>query len=244
LLKQGKRKFFFLTVDYAFGHAMQREATKVIEEYGGTVVGSVLHPYGATDYASYMVQAQASGAEVLAFATSGTDFQNALKQAAEFGLAESGMTLLGLNPHITDVHGVGLQVAQGLLVADAWNWDVDEPSRAFAARFLERAHVMPTALITSEYSAVRHYLQAVEKAGTKDAKTVMKTMQEMPVDDFYADGGTLRPDGRMVHRWLYLFKVKTPAESKGPWDLYDVVAKVPGKDYFRPMSNGGCPLTQ
>ncbi|HYH18187.1 MAG TPA: ABC transporter substrate-binding protein [Azospirillum sp.] len=233
--------WYFLTVDYAFGHALEKDVADVVKANGARVVGAVRHPLNNADFSSFLLQAQGSGAKVVALANAGNDTINAIKQAQEFGLTQGGQTLAALLMFITDVHALGLQAAQGLVLVDGWNPERDDDSRAFAKKYMAKTGKMPTMIQVGNYSAVRHYLKAIEAAGTDEAKAVMAKMRETPVNDAFAKGGTLRADGRMVHD-MYLMQVKTPAESKGPWDYYKVLATIPGDQAFRPLDKGGCPL--
>jgi len=233
----------FLTVDYAFGHALEQSLTEVLKANGAKITGSVRHPLNNADFSSYLLQAQASQAKVIALANAGGDTTNAIKQAQEFGLPQGGQTLASLLMFPTDVHSLGLQAAQGLVLMDGWNADRDDDSRAFAKAYMAKTGKMPSMIQTGSYSAVRHYLKAIEAAGTDEAKTVVNKMREMPVNDAFAKGGKLRADGRMVHD-MYLMQVKSPAESKGPWDYYKVLTTIPGDEAYRPMDKGGCPLVK
>ena len=240
VMKLGGKSWFFLTADYAFGQALQRDASHAVEAGGGTVVGSVKHPFGATDYSSYLIQAQSSPAQVVAFADAGSDFANAAKQAVEFGLPASGKTLAALQVTITDVPALGLQTVAGILFTESWYWDLDDRTRAFGQRFFKVRNAMPTAYQAGVASAVGHYLRAVRDAGTADATVVMEKMRATPVDDFFTRHGVIRPDGRMVHD-MYLMRFKKPEDSTGKWDLYHLEATIPGDEAFRPMSAGACP---
>lgn len=239
LLKRGSRSWFFVTADYAFGQSMQRETMRVIAAAGGKVAGAVLAPQNTSDFSSYLLQAASSGADTIAFANVATDFINAVKQAHEFDLAE-GRTLTGLLVFISDIHSIGLTLARGLLLTESFYWDLDDETRAWSARFTARTGKVPTQVNAGNYSAVLHYLKAVRAAGTTEAAAVADKMRELPIEDFMTHGGRARADGRVV-RDLYLFKVKDPAESKGPWDLYTPIATIPGEQAFRPLSDGGCP---
>ncbi len=239
----GRDTWFFLTVDYAFGHSLEADATKAVLAAGGKVLGSVRHPLNTSDFSSYLLQAQASGAKVVAFANGGGDMINAIKQANEFGLIRGGQSVVSLLVFISDVHSMGLQTAQGLKFVTAFYWDRDEESRAWSKRFLERHKAMPTMAQASVYSAIRHYLKAIAAAGTDEAKAVMAKMREIPVDDFYAKNGRLREDGRLVHD-MYFAEVKNPSESKEPWDDYNILGVIPGAGAFRSLEEGGCPLVR
>jgi branched-chain amino acid transport system substrate-binding protein len=240
IVAAGGTKWFFLAADFAFGAAMQRDATAALTQAGGTVVGSVKAPLGETDFSSYLLQAQSSGANVLALANGGIDLINSIKQAAEFGLTtQQRVVALALN--ITDVHALGLDKAGGILVTEGFYWDHDDASRAWSRRFFERQHAMPAQSQAGTYSATLQFLKAIKAAGTTDPDAVAAEMHSLPVDDAFTHGGHLRPDGRMVHD-MFLMQVKTPAESHYPWDYYTTLATVPGDQAFRPSSAGGCPL--
>jgi len=240
LVAEGHDSWFFITVDYAFGYSLEADASAAVKAAGGKVLGSVRHPLNTSDFSSYLLQAQASGAKVVALADSGGDMINATKQANEFGITRN-QSLASMLVFITDVHSMELKVAQGLRLVTAFYWDRDDETRAWSKRFFERQHAMPTQTQASTYSAIRHYLKSVEAAGTDEAKAVMAKMREIPVNDFFAHNGHLRQDGRLVHD-MYFAQVKTPAESTGPWDYYKILATIPGDQAFRPMSEGGCPL--
>jgi branched-chain amino acid transport system substrate-binding protein len=241
LVAQGQDTWYFITVDYAFGHSLEADATAAIVAGGGRVLGSVRYPLNSSDFSSYLLAAQASGAKVVALANAGSDMINATKQANEFGLTKAGANIVALVVFLTDIKSVGLQGAQGLKFVTSFYWNRDDASRAWSKKFFERHHQMPTMAQAGVYSAVRHYLRAVAAAGTDEAKAVMAKMKETPVDDFFAPGGKLREDGRLVHD-MYFVQVKTPAESTGPWDFYKVLATIPGEKAFRPIEEGGCPL--
>jgi len=241
IVLQGGDSWFFLTADYAFGHAMQRDATRFIEASGGKVIGSVRHPLGTADFASFLLQAQSSRAKIVGIVNGGSDMTNSIKQAAEFGIARGGQRLAAISAVITDVHAVGLADAQGLLLAESFYWDRTEESRQWSKRFFARRGAMPTQMQAGVYSAVMHYLKAVNALGSDEAKAVVAKMRDMPIHDFFADSGLLRADGRMVHD-MYLVEVKKPKESHYPWDYYKILKTIPGEEAFRPMSEGGCPL--
>jgi branched-chain amino acid transport system substrate-binding protein len=243
MVKRGEDSWFFITADYAFGMALERDAANVVKELGGKVIGDVRHPLNSSDFSSYLLQAQASKAKVVALANAGGDTTNALKQASEFGLMKSGQKLIALLLEITDVHSLGLQAAQGLILTDAFYWDRDDETRAFSKRFNEKVGHMPTMIQAGLYSATMHYLKAIEAIGTDEAPKVMAQMRATPINDFFAKNGKIRIDGRMVHD-MYLFEVKKPEESKGEWDLYKLLATVPGDEAFRPLDKGGCPLVK
>jgi branched-chain amino acid transport system substrate-binding protein len=240
IVAEGRDTWFFITVDYAFGHSLEADASAAVKAAGGKILGSVRHPLNTADFSSYLLQAQASGAKVVAFANGGGDMVNATKQANEFGLTKN-QTIVSLLVFISDVHSMQLQAAQGLKFVTAFYWDRDEETRIWSKRFFERQGRMPTMPQAAVYSAIRHYLGAIEAAGTDEAKAVMAKMRERPVNDFYVKNGRLREDGRLVHD-MYFAQVKAPAESKGPWDYYKLLAAIPGGQAFRPLAEGGCPL--
>jgi branched-chain amino acid transport system substrate-binding protein len=240
---RGGDTWFFITVDYTLGHSLEADATSAVVASGGKVLGSARHPLNTADFSSYLLRAQASGAKVVALANAGGDMINATKQANEFGLTRAGQTVVSLLAFITDVHSVGLEAAQGLTFVTAFYWDRDEQSRAWSKRFFERHQRMPTMAQAAVYSAIRHYLRAIEAAGTDEAKAVMAKMREIPVNDFFATNGKVREDGRLVHD-MYFVQVKTPGESRGPWDYYKILATIPGHQAFRPVDEGGCPLVK
>jgi branched-chain amino acid transport system substrate-binding protein len=244
ITKAGGKSWFFVTADYAFGHALQRDATKFIESVGGTVAGSAAHPLGATDMASFLLQAQGSKAKVVGLATSGADVQTAIKQAGEFGVVEGGQQLAGLLVFITDVNALGLKATQGLQVSTSFYWDMNDETRAWAKRyFAMMGGKVPTMVHAGVYSGVHHYLAAVKAAGTKDSIVVAKKMHEMKVNDMYNKDVVIRPDGRVLHT-MYLVQVKKPEESKYKYDYYKVVTTSPGEQAFRPTSEGSCPLVK
>jgi branched-chain amino acid transport system substrate-binding protein len=240
IVAEGRDTWFFITVDYAFGHSMEADATAAVEAAGGKVLGSVRHPLNTSDFSSYLLQAQASGAKVVAFASGGGDMVNAVKQANEFGLTRK-QSIVTLLIFISDVHSMALQAAQGLKFVTAFYWDRDDESRAWSKRFFDKQGRMPTMAQAGVYSAIRHYIAAVGAAGTDEAKAVMAKMRELPVNDFYVKGGHLRQDGRLVHD-MYFAQVKTPSESSGPWDYYKILRVIPGDQAFRSLAEGGCPL--
>jgi len=237
---EGRDTWFFITVDYAFGHSLEADATAAVQAAGGKVLGSVRHPLNTSDFSSYLLQAQASGAKVVAFANGGGDMVNAVKQANEFGLTKN-QSMVALLIFISDVHSMELKAAQGLKFVTAFYWDRDAESRAWSKRFFEKQGRMPTMAQASVYSAVRHYLIAIAAAGTDEAKAVMAKMRAIPVNDFYVKNGHLREDGRLVHD-MYFSQVKTPSESTRPWDYYNMLGVIPGDQAFRPLAEGGCPL--
>jgi branched-chain amino acid transport system substrate-binding protein len=241
IVAQGGDSWFFVTADFAFGHAMQRDASRFVEAAGGKVLGSVHHPFGTADFASFLLQAQSSHAKVVGLANGGDDTTNSIKQAAEFGIVRGGQRLAALGAFITDVHAVGLGGAQGLLLTTSFYWDRTEESRQWSKRFFARRLVMPTQAQAGVYSAVAHYLKAVDALGSDEANAVVAKMRNMPIHDFFADRGFVRPDGRMVHD-IYLVEVKKPEESHYAWDYYKILKIIPGEETFRPMNEGGCPL--
>jgi len=243
LTKSGGDTWFFLTADYAFGHALERDVSAVVKAAGGEVVGSVKTPFPGTDFSSFLLQAQASGAQVIGLANAGGDTINSMKQAAEFGITQGGQSIAGLLVFINDVHSLGLQVAQGLVLTEAFYWDLNDGTRAWSARFEEKTGKKPSMIQAGVYSAVTHYLKAVEAVGDKDSAKVMAKMKEMPTDDPLFGKGALRVDGRKIHD-SYLFRVKKPDQSKGEWDLYETVATIPADKAFRPLADGGCPLVK
>jgi len=241
IVKNGGTTWFFITADYLFGHSIERDTGDVVRAAGGTVVGSARHPLNTADFSSFLLQAQSSKAKIVGLANGGSDTINAIKQAAEFGIVAGGQNLAGIVMFISDIHSLGLKLAQGLIITEAYYWDLNDKTRAFGKRFFERMKRMPTMNQAATYSATLHYLNAVKAAGTKETKPVLAKMRETPVRDAFTDNGVLREDGRMVHS-MFLFEVKTPEESKAPWDYYKVLAEVPGDQAFRPMKDGGCPL--
>jgi branched-chain amino acid transport system substrate-binding protein len=243
IVKTGGDTWFFLTADYAFGHALERDTAAVVEKNGGKVVGRVRHPFPATDFSSFLLQAQASKAKIIGLANAGSDTINAIKQAAEFGIVRGGQNLAALLAFITDVHALGLQTAQGLIMTEAWYWDLNDANREFAKKFAPQYKgVHPTMVHAGVYSAVTHYLKAVyELKSDADGKAVVAKMKSMPTDDKLFGKGEIRIDGRKIHP-MYLFEVKKPSESKAPWDYYKVRATIPADQAFRPLKEGGCPL--
>jgi branched-chain amino acid transport system substrate-binding protein len=244
IVDTGKKTWFFLTADYAFGHALERDTEEVVVKSGGKVVGKVRHPLNAQDFSSFLLQAQSSKAQVIGLANAGGDTINSIKQAAEFGIVKGGQSLAGLLVFISDVHALGLQTAQGLIFTETFYWDRNDASRAFAKRFAPQYKGnMPTMVQAGIYSAVLHYLKAVEALKSDDAPKVIAKMKEMPTDDPLFGKGRIRQDGRKIHD-AYLVEVKKPAESKGPWDYYKILATIPADKAFRPEKEGGCPLVK
>lgn len=240
VVAEGGDSWFFLTADYAFGEALQGDVSKVVEAAGGKVLGSVKHPFPASDFSSFMLQAQASGAKVIGLANAGGDTINAIKAAKEFGIVEAGQKIAGLLVFLSDVHALGLDTAQGLQMTVSFYWDMNDETREWSKRFFEKTGKMPTGIQAGTYSAVRHYLKAIEATGSDDTDTVLAKMREMPVEDMFANGGVLRTDGRMVHD-MYLAEVKSPADSSGPWDYLKIVRTIPGEEAFGPLSESTCP---
>jgi branched-chain amino acid transport system substrate-binding protein len=242
VVKAGGKSWFFLTADYAFGYALERDVSAVVTANGGTLLGDVKIPLNTADFSSFLLQAHASKAQVIGLANAGGDTINSIKQAAEFGITRGGQKLAGLLVFITDVHSIGLQLAQGLQLTEAYYWDLNDGTRAFAKRFsTKRNGKMPTMIQAGYYSATMHYLEAIKKADTKDADKVMATLKSGPLDDALFGKGYLRADGRKIHD-MHLFEVKSPAESKGPYDYYKLVRTIPGDEAFRPMDKGECPM--
>jgi branched-chain amino acid transport system substrate-binding protein len=245
IVKTGGKTWFFLTADYAFGHALERDTSAVVEKNGGKVVGKVRHPFPATDFSSFLLQAQSSKAQIIGLANAGADTTNSIKQAAEFGITQAGQNLAALLIFISDIKSLGLQTAQGLIFTEAWYWDLSDANREFAKKFAERNRgIYPSMIHAGVYSSVMHYLKAVsELKADADGKAVVAKMKEMPTDDKLFGKGSVRADGRKMHP-MYLFEVKKPAESKGEWDLYKLRATIPESEAFRPVSEGGCSLVK
>lgn len=242
LVEQGLDSWYFLTADYAFGHSLERDTSAIVEEAGGDVLGTIRHPFPGQDFSSFLLQAQGSGAQVIGLANAGADTINSIKQAAEFGITQSGQTLAGLLIFISDVHALGLQAAQGLVLTEAFYWDQNAETREWSQRFAERfGGTMPTMSHAGMYSAMMHYLKAVDSTRSKETATVVAEMKETPTQDVVFGSGRLREDGRKIHD-MYLYQVKTPEESSGPWDYYKTLATIPAEDAFRPVEEGGCPL--
>lgn len=240
VVKAGGKTWFFLTADYAFGSALQADATKAVEKAGGKVLGSVRHPLSASDFSSFMLQAQASKAEILGLADAGGDTINAIKAANEFGVTQT-MKLAGLLMFINDVHSLGLKATQNMYLTDSWYWNQSPESRQWGQRFFDKEKRMPSSLQAADYSATTFYLNAVKAINSDDGDKVMAQMRKTKVNDMYAKGGYIRPDGVMVHD-MYLMQVKKPAESKTPWDYFNVVATTKGEDAFASKAESKCPL--
>lgn len=244
LIKEGLNSWYFLTADYAFGHALEGDTANVVKANNGTVIGSIRYPIDTADHSSFLLQAQASKAKVVAVAGSGTTFINAVKSAKDFGLTDGGkQTIAGLLVWITDIDSMGLTTAQGLVLTNGFYWDRDEETRAFSKKFFAKMKRMPHMGDAGDYSSTMHYLNAIKAAGTDDAKAVMAKMREMPVNDFFAKNGRVREDGRFIHD-MYVYEVKKPSESKYPWDYYKLRATIPGDEAFRPLSESKCPLVK
>lgn len=242
VMKEGNADtWFFITLDYAYGHALERDATNAVVANGGKSVGGVRHPLNSPDLASYLLQAQNSKAKIVALANSGGDTINGIKQAKEFGLAASGQRVVALTAFLTNIHAVGLDTAKGTIFADAFYWDQGDEARAFSKRFAEKLGRPPTSLQAGAYGAVKHYLEAIRAAGTEEAGAVMAKMKSTPINDFMTKNGRIRPDGRVI-RDIYIYEVKSPTESKSEWDLLKIKATISGDEAFRPLNAGGCPL--
>jgi branched-chain amino acid transport system substrate-binding protein len=243
LVENGGNKWFFLTADYAFGYSLEDQTSKFVKSKGGQVVGAVRHPLAATDYSSFLLQAQSSGANVVGMANAGLDTANAIKQAAEFGITQGGTRLAALLFTLAEVKGLGLQAAQGLTLTEGWYWDQSDENRAFAKKFMDKTGRMPNMIHMGTYSSVLQYLKAIEKAGTDATEPVAKLLHEMPVQDVFAKNGKVLPNGRMVYD-MYLFQVKKPEESKSEWDMYKQLAKIPGDSAYMKVADSGCQVTQ
>lgn len=241
--EEGGDTWFMLTADYAFGHALEGDVTRVVEESGGEIVGGVRHPFPTDDFSSYILQAQGSGAQIIGLANAGADTVNAIMTAAQFGVVEAGQQLAGLLVFLNDVYAMGLEDTQGLLLTTGWYWNMDDEAREWSERYYERMDRMPTMVQAGIYSSTMHYLQAVEATGSDDTATVREYMMEQPIDDFFARNGRLREDGRMVHD-MYLAQVKSPEASEHDWDLYEILATIPAEEAYRPLSDSQCKLVQ
>lgn len=240
-VKQGYKKWFMLTADYAFGHALEKDASEIIKASGGDVIGAVRHPLNTADFSSFLLQVQSSGAKVIGLANAGGDTINAIKQASEFGITKSGTRIAALLTFITDIHSIGLREAQGLLLTTPFYWNRTPQSREWSQRFFKRHGAMPTMVQAGVYSSVTHYLKAVKAAGTDAPKAVIAKMRELPIDDMFASNGRLREDNVMVHD-MFLARVKAPEESKEPWDYYEILRTIPAADVYWPLSASKCPL--
>jgi len=242
VVNQGGKTWYFLTADYAFGHSLEKNTAEVVTKSGGKVLGSVRHPFPGSDFSSFLLSAQASGAQVIGLANAGNDTINAIKQAREFGITPK-QSLAGLLMFISDVHSLGLEATAGMYLTTGFYWDFNDETRAWSKRYFDRMKRMPTMVQAGNYSSVYHYLKAVKAAGTDEAKAVMAKMREMPVNDFFAKNGKVRIDGRMVHD-MYLAQVKKPSESKYPWDYYHIRQVIPGDEAYMPLSQSTCPLVK
>jgi branched-chain amino acid transport system substrate-binding protein len=243
VVKAGGDTWFFLTADYAFGHALERDTAKIVEANGGKVLGKVRAPLNTADFSSFLLQAQASKAKIIGLANAGGDTINSIKQAGEFGIVEGGQKLAGLLVFITDVHSLGLQAAHGLQLTEAFYWDQNDQTRAWSKRFFEKMKRQPSMIQAGVYGAVTHYLNAIKASGSDDGLTVVKEMKATPVNDFMTKNGKIREDGRLV-RDMYLFEVKAPSESKGAWDYYKQIAVIPGEEAFKLPGPNECPLVK
>jgi branched-chain amino acid transport system substrate-binding protein len=241
LVARGLDSWFFLSVDYAFGTALEGSATEAVVAAGGKVLGSVRHPIDAGDFSSFLMAAKASGAKVIALANGGSDMTNAVKQAAEFGIQQGGQTMVPLLCNLADIHSLGLAAAQGITMMTSFDWNRTDQTRAWSQRFFAERRAMPTMNHAAVYSAVSHYLQAIAATGSTDSTAVVANMRAVPVNDVYTANGRIRTDGRLVHD-MYLVRVKKPSESKGPWDYEEVLQSIPGTQAFRAEADAGCPL--
>ncbi|MDX3987705.1 MAG: ABC transporter substrate-binding protein [Achromobacter sp.] len=240
VVKAGGKSWYFLTADYAFGNALQADTTKVVEAGGGKVVGAVKHPLSASDFSSFLLQAQGSKADILALANAGADATNAIKAANEFGVTKT-MRLAGMIMFINDIHAMGLPATQGMYLTDSWYWNASDATRAWAQKFFERRNAMPSSLQAADYSAALQYLRAVKATGTDDADRVLAYLRQNKLNDIYIKDGVVRPDGRVVHD-MYLLQVKTPDESKQPWDYFKVLQTIDGNEAFTKQSESRCTL--
>ena len=242
IVKQGGDSWFFLTADYAFGHSLEKDTAEVVKANGGKVLGQVRHPLNASDFSSFLLQAQSSKAKIVGLANAGGDTINSIKAANEFGLTKN-QSLAGLLVFITDVHSLGLQTAQGMLLTEGFYWDLNDETRKFGKRFFDKAKKMPSMIHAGVYSATLSYLKAVQAAGTDDADAVMAKLKSTPINDVFAKNGKIRVDGRMVHD-MYLLQVKKPSESKYPWDYYTLKATIPADEAFQPLEKSTCRLVK
>lgn len=243
VLKEGGTSWYFLTADYAFGHSLESDTSAVVTAKGGKVLGTSRHPLNTSDFSSYLLQAQSSGAKILGLANAGGDLINSVKQAKEFGLTQSGMTLAGLLVFISDVHSLGLDTTQGMYLTEGFYWDLDDKSRAWSKGFMDKQKKAPTSVQAGVYSSIYNYLKAVEATGTDDPAAVMQHLRSMTINDPVIRNGKLREDGRLVHD-MYLFQVKKPSESKKPWDYYTLKQTIPADQAFKPLAQSECPLVK
>ncbi|MGO2242866.1 MULTISPECIES: ABC transporter substrate-binding protein [unclassified Halomonas] len=241
IVEQGGETWFMMSSDYAFGHAMEAAVEQAVVESGGTIAGKIRHPFPTDDFSSYILQAQASGAQIIGLGSAGSDLRNAISTAYQFGVPQSGQTLASLMVFITDMKSVGLDVAQGTQFVTGWYWDMDDESREWAERFYERVGSMPTMVQAGNYSAVTNYLKAIENTDSDDPADVRTYLMENPIEDFFSRNGRLREDGRMVHD-MFLAKVKSPADSSGEWDLFEIITTIPAEEAFRPLEESQCEL--
>jgi branched-chain amino acid transport system substrate-binding protein len=243
IVTNGGKSWFFVTVDYSYGYDLEDETAAVVKNSGGIVLGHARHPLGASDFSSYLLQAQQSGANVIGLANGGADTANAVKTAAELKMIPGPQIFAGLSMRINQVHNLGLKTTQGMMLSEAFYWDQSDAARAWSKRFFDRVGVMPNALQAGAYSSTMHYLQAIAKAGTDATEPVMKAMRDTPINDFFVQNGVIRADGLMVHD-MYLFRVKRPDASRGPWDYLQLVATIPGDQAFEPLKQSKCPLVR
>jgi branched-chain amino acid transport system substrate-binding protein len=243
VVKAGGDTWFFITADYAFGHALERDTTAVIQANGGKVLGSVNVPLNNADFSSFLLQAQASKAKIIGLANAGGDTQNTIKQAAEFGIVAGGQKLAGLLIFVADVHSIGLQTAQGLQLTESFYWDQDDQTRAWSKKFFDKTHKEPTMIQAGVYSSTLHYLEAVKATGSLDGPTVVKELKSKPINDFLIRNGHFQEDGMLVHD-MYLYEVKKPNESKGEWDLYKLIAMIPGDEAYKRPHGNECPAVK
>jgi len=241
IVQEGGDTWYFLTADYAFGSSLEKDTTTVIKEMGGKVLGTIKHPLSASDFSSFLLQAQASKAKIIGLANAGRDTQNSVRQAAEFGITRGGQKLATLLVFLTDIKGMGLDIAQGLMFTTGFYWDRTDETRKWSERFFAEHKAMPTMIQAGAYSATMHYLNAIKATGTDDSETVTKKMRDTPINDFFAANGKILANGRMVHD-MYLAEAKTPAESKGPWDLMKIKRVIPGDQAYQPLAATTCPL--
>ncbi|KAA3634280.1 MAG: ABC transporter permease [Proteobacteria bacterium] len=242
MVKEGGDSWFFLTADYAFGHSLEQDTSSIVNETGGEVLGAVRHPLSTSDFSSYLLQAQSSGAKIIGLANAGSDTTNAIKQANEFGIVQGGQQLAGLLMFITDIHSLGLDVAQGLVLTTGFYWDMNEETRAFAQRFAARRDGQrPTMIHAGVYSSISNWLKAVEKIKDDSGRASIDQMKMMKINDFFTENGVIREDGRMVHD-MYLAKIKSPSESNGAWDYYEILRTIPGDQAYQPLSQSRCRL--
>jgi branched-chain amino acid transport system substrate-binding protein len=243
VVRNGGKSWFFITADYAFGHSLEADVTREVKALGGEIKGSVRHPLNSSDFSSYLLQAQGSGAQVIGLANAGTDTTNSIKQAAEFGITQAGQSLAGLLLFISDVDALGLQTAQGLVLTTGFYWDLDDETRAWSAKYEQKTGKKPTMVQAGVYSSVLHYLKAIDAAGTDDGLKVANKMKELPVKDMFARNAKLLPNGRLAHD-MYLARVKQPSQSKGRWDYYDIVTTIPAAEAYQKPEESGCPFTK